>query len=268
MKNLRKIIFIFAAILTLSVFTVACEKEPTVSKDELVYPVDLKAELKEGITYTADTEVNPDDFVFTLIFNDGSEKVIPSDQVSDYADVKVEDGTLKITFTYEYDEEKLIEELKAEKKAEENKEELKKDATANWNSYSDAEKKVVWNDSSLSEKEEIVKVVYADEIASLDAIEGVSIYEQMGVDSNIYKAIENFAPEFGGGSYEKLAHDFSNYYDYDSGNPIWLACNIIIGRTTYDYCVENGANATDLANKVEKYKINYYVNNIDFQLNN
>ncbi len=262
MKHIKKIIFALVAVLSLSVFTVACEKEPTVSKEELVYPVDLKAELKDGVTYTADTPINLDDFKFTLIYNDGSEKDIPSSLVSDYATVSNENGEIKVKFTYVYDEDKLIEELKAEKKAEENKEELKANASTNWDAMTDAEKKVVWNDSSLSEKEEIVKVVYADEIASLDPIEGASAYEQMGVNSSTYAAMEA-NPIDPDDPYGKVAHDFSNYYDLDPGNSIWLACNIIIGRTTYDYCVANGANATDLANKVAKYKVNYFVNNLD-----
>ena len=254
MKHIKKIIFALVAVLSLSVFTVACEKEPTVSKDELVYPVDLKAELKDGVTYTADTPINLDDFKFTLIYSDGSEKDIPSSLVSDYATVSNENGEIKVKFTYVYDEDKLIEELKAEKKAEENKEELKANASTNWDTMTDAEKKVVWNDLSLSEKEEIVKVVYADEIASLDPIEGASAYEQMGVDSSTYTAIETTIDS--DDLYGTIAYGFSNHYDLDPGNSIWLACNIIIGRTTYNYCVENGANATDLANKVEKYKIN------------
>ena len=264
MKHIKKIIFALVAVLSLSVFTVACEKEPTVSKEELVYPVDLKAELKDGVTYTADTPINLDDFKFTLIYSDGSEKDIPSSLVSDYATVSNENGEIKVKFTYVYDEEKLIEELKAEKKAEENKEELKANASTNWDTMTDAEKKVVWNDLSLSEKEEIVKVVYADEIASLDPIEGASAYEQMGENSSTYKWLDT---DYYEGdqlmTFENALQSISKNYNFDPGNSIWLACNIIMGRTTYDYCVSYGADATDLANKIAKYKVNYFVNNLD-----
>ncbi len=58
--RLKKLFIMITVCAMFAAVTVACEKEPTVSKEELVYPVDLKAELKDGVTYTADTPINLD----------------------------------------------------------------------------------------------------------------------------------------------------------------------------------------------------------------
>ena len=51
--KLKKILTLLTICTVLGITTVACESKDDVqvSVDELVYPVDLKAELKEGVTY-------------------------------------------------------------------------------------------------------------------------------------------------------------------------------------------------------------------------
>ncbi len=79
-------------------------KETQETKEEKKLPkaTEIRAALKEGVQYSEGDVINLDDFIFTLIFDDGTEKEISSGIVSDHADVSLEAGEVVVNFTYTF----------------------------------------------------------------------------------------------------------------------------------------------------------------------